>query len=161
MGFQDIAFGPRPERLEDVGRLFLKGQENRLGAWRDFEDLPGGIYSVQEGHAEVEHGNVGAVFSGETDSLATIRGFCDDAVALARQELLHALPDNQVVLGQENPERHLSPSPCPCSLHLVGRPIRMLPPSGGRETGEPERPWLGSRAGRLRWGGGRESPRPG
>src|SRR5213594_3302442 len=116
MGFQDIAFGPGPERLEDVGHLFLKGQENRLGAWRDFEDLPGGIYSVQEGHAKVEHGNVEAMLSGEPDSLATIRGFCDDAVPFARQELLHALPDNQVVISQENPERHLSPSPhklCP------------------------------------------------
>src|SRR3989454_2809326 len=116
MGFQDIALSPGPERLEDVGSLFLKGQEDRLGAWRDLEDLPGGIYSVQERHAKVEHGNVGAMLSGEADSLATIRGFCDDAVALARQELFHPLPDNQVVISQENPERHLSPSPhklCP------------------------------------------------
>src|SRR2546427_4902167 len=66
------------------------------------------------------------MLSGETDSLATIRSFCDDAVALARQDLLHALPDNQVVLGQENPERHLSPSPHkPCPVTRL--PSRHLP----------------------------------
>src|SRR5437660_4445053 len=133
MGFQDIALGPGPERLEDVGHLFLKGQENRLGAWRDFADLPGGIYSVQEGHAKVEHGNVGAVFSGEPDSLATVRSFCHDTVPFARQELFHSLPDNQVVLSQENSERHRSPSPhkpCPVT-RLPSRPLpanRFTPP---------------------------------
>jgi len=75
---------------------------------RGVQDLSGSIEAIQEGHGEIEDGDVGKKVLGESDGLMAVRGLPDKLKAFPLQESLQALADNRVVVGEENPNRHLT-----------------------------------------------------
>ena len=55
----EIAADSEGNRLLDVGIIVVGGKQDDLGGWGVFENLPGGLKSVEERHRDVHHDDVG------------------------------------------------------------------------------------------------------
>ena len=99
-----------PQALEDVLIIGVHRQQERPGRRRDPGDLASCVHPVQDRHREVEHGRVGTPLPGQLHGGHPIGGFPDDLEVLALQQDFHALPDDQMVVGQHDARRHLTSS---------------------------------------------------
>src|SRR5215470_8994212 len=107
----DVPLDAGAHGLEHVVIVGMHRQQDRARPRADLQDLARGVEPIQERHREVEHGDVRATLSGLTQRLLAVPGLGDDRVAFALQQSLESLPDDCVVVSEENPIRHCLPPP--------------------------------------------------
>ena len=67
-----------------------------------------GVKAVQERHHKIEESHVGTEVSRQPDGLSAVRGLGLDVKSLPLEQGPQALPDDRVVVGEENPSPHLT-----------------------------------------------------
>src|SRR5439155_13742640 len=107
--------------LENVLILRVHGQEDRARPRARSLDLAGCVDAVQERHAHVEHCRVRMELPGQTHRLPAVGGFAHHPKSFALQDRSQRLSEAEVVVGEENPDRHhISKGMATCTL--VPRP---------------------------------------
>ena len=89
--------------------LRVHRQENGLRTGTDAEDLVGRAQSVQERHPEIQDGDVRAALLRRADRLAAVGDLRGHGESFPLQQGPQALPNDQVVIGEENSSRHRPP----------------------------------------------------
>ena len=111
LGLDDIPLDARPDRLQDVMVVRVHREENRLGPRAGVKDLPGSVQSIQQRHGEIQDRHVRAARARLTERLLAVAGFRDNGEPFPLQQGFQALPDDRVVIREENPIRHCPPPP--------------------------------------------------
>ena len=91
-----------------VSRFGIGGEnEDFDGGGGAFLDALNGVHAVEERHGEVEDDDVGDEFVSEDNGLLAIGGFADDFdVRFGSEEGAEALPDDGVIIGDENSDHN-------------------------------------------------------
>ena len=87
----------------------MHGEEDRPRPRARLLDRVGRVEAVQQRHAHVEHRHVRAKLASQAHRLAAIGGLGHHLESLPFQDRLQGLPDDAVVVGEENLDRHLTP----------------------------------------------------
>ena len=81
----------------------MHGENENFRLRGEFADLTGGLHAVQEGHADVEDGNVRFELTGFLDRFTTVDGLGANLPAvLGLQKRAEAGANNVMVIGYED-----------------------------------------------------------
>ena len=105
------------ERLDEVGQgtgvagilddlSLAEGGEDQHAAELLLIDQPGDLEAVLAGHLDVEDRQVGQQLADELDRPIAVAGLADDLVALLLERLAQVHPDDRLVLGDHDTDRH-------------------------------------------------------
>src|SRR5215813_1977105 len=88
--------------------LCMYGQKNDFRFGRGLHDSHSSISAIQQGHIEIEQGNVGAELLGQPDRFAAVGGLPDDDETFPLYQELQALTNDEMVIGHQYVQRHLT-----------------------------------------------------
>jgi hypothetical protein len=101
--FEDVAACTGIDDLLNEVVGFVHGEDEDFGVGGGLVDAASGFNTVEEGHADVEDGDVGLELGGFVDSLASVSGFGADLPAGARlEEGAQTGTDHSVVISDED-----------------------------------------------------------
>ena len=104
--FENVAPGAGLDDLMNEIIGFVHGEDEDFGGRRGRADAAGGFDAVEEGHPDVEDGDVGFEFGGFVDGFAAVGGFGYDFPAMTRfKERTKAGADDGMVIGDQDAKR--------------------------------------------------------
>jgi hypothetical protein len=100
---EDIATSTGFDDLLNEVVGFVHGKNQNFGMGGDFSYAARGFYTVQEGHADIEYGDIRLMFSGLIDGVATVGSFGADLPGIPRfEKRAEAGADNRVVIRDQD-----------------------------------------------------------
>jgi hypothetical protein len=77
-------------------------QQDDFRFGRGLQDGSSGINAIQEGHIEIEQGDVRAELSGQPDRFSTVGGFSHNGETLPLYQELQTLTNDGMVIGHQD-----------------------------------------------------------
>ena len=104
MVFEQIAFGSRVQRPQDVAFIGVHAEDDNANALILPDDLRGCVQAVEQGHPDVHDDDVGMNIASQPYGFAALGGFAHHFhVRHAIKQKLQPRPDDPVVVRDQNP----------------------------------------------------------
>ena len=101
--FEEKSHGAGVGRVFDIRVIIVRGENDHFGGGNGFENLAGGLQTIEQGHRDVHQHYGGTKFFGQRDRLAAILRFADHLnIVFQFQHLAKTLAHDRVVFSQEN-----------------------------------------------------------
>jgi len=108
---EQVSVCARIERVQDPALVPVRGQHDDPDQRQLVHDLPGGADPVQHRHPEIHQDHVRLLVLGEVHRLLPVGGRPDHLdVRGGREELLQPLPDDGVVVHDQQPDHGVGSS---------------------------------------------------